>query len=392
MNNQVRKNVLTLQEYYLLTFFGVGSLYPLLSVYLSKTVGLNGYQIGTIMSAGPIVMIFFQPLWGMVSDSTNSSIKILTLTTLVAGIFGLGFLFSGDYYFLMVVAVFVAIFQSAIIPVSDSISLKYTSRVKVNYGNIRLFGSLGFGLAVFIMGRLSEYNPAVIFYSFFFSLIIASFLGTRIPKEKAASNKKLFSGIKEILTYRKFIVFLIITFMIFGPNLANNTYFGLFVEDSGGTYTGIGIAFLIAVLSEIPFMKVAGNWIQKIGILEVALIAGAVSLVRWILYFTQPSLSIVYITTVIQGFSVGLFIPAGLQYIKDITPVHITATAVTLYSAIGNGLGNWFSTFIGGIIYEEYNVFTVYLFFGIMALMGVLLIVWLIKEEKAESIVKKAAG
>nr|WP_237712825.1 MFS transporter [Bacillus methanolicus] len=113
---------------------------------------------------------------------------------------------------------------------------------------------------------------------------------------------------------------------------------------------------------------------------------------RWILYFTQPSLSIVYITTVIQGFSVGLFIPAGLQYIKDITPVHITATAVTLYSAIGNGLGNWFSTFIGGIIYEEYNVFTVYLFFGIMALMGVLLIVWLIKEEKAESIVKKAAG
>ncbi|AIE60058.1 putative transporter YwbF [Bacillus methanolicus MGA3] len=392
MNNQVRKNVLTLQGYYLLTFFGVGSLYPLLSVYLSKTVGLNGYQIGTIMSAGPIVMIFFQPLWGMVSDSTNSSIKILTLTTLVAGIFGLGFLFSGDYYFLMVVAVFVAIFQSAIIPVSDSISLKYTSRVKVNYGNIRLFGSLGFGLAVFIMGRLSEYNPAVIFYSFFFSLIIASFLGTRIPKEKAASNKKLFSGIKEILTYRKFIVFLIITFMIFGPNLANNTYFGLFVEDSGGTYTGIGIAFLIAVLSEIPFMKVAGNWIQKIGILEVALIAGAVSLVRWILYFTQPSLSIVYITTVIQGFSVGLFIPAGLQYIKDITPVHITATAVTLYSAIGNGLGNWFSTFIGGIIYEEYNVFTVYLFFGIMALMGVLLIVWLIKEEKAESIVKKAAG
>ncbi|UQD52056.1 MFS transporter [Bacillus methanolicus] len=392
MNNQVRKNVLTLQGYYLLTFFGVGSLYPLLSVYLSETVGLNGYQIGTIMSAGPIVMIFFQPLWGMVSDSTNSPIKILTLTTLVAGIFGLGFLFSGDYYFLMVVAVFVAIFQSAIIPVSDSISLKYTSRVKVNYGNIRLFGSLGFGLAVFIMGRLSEYNPVVIFYSFFFSLIIASFLGTRIPKEKAASNKKLFSGIKEILTYRKFIVFLIITFMIFGPNLANNTYFGLFVEDSGGTYTGIGIAFLIAVLSEIPFMKVAGNWIQKIGILEVALIAGAVSLVRWILYFTQPSLSIVYITTVIQGFSVGLFIPAGLQYIKDITPVHITATAVTLYSAIGNGLGNWFSTFIGGIIYEEYNVFTVYLFFGIMALMGVLLIVWLIKEEKAESIVKKAAG
>lgn len=392
MDHQVRKNILTLQGFYLLSFFGVGSLFPLLSVYLSETVGLNGYQIGTIMSAGPIVMIFFQPLWGMVSDSTNSPVKVLTLTTLITGIFGLGFLSSNDYFILMIVAIFVAIFQSAIIPVSDSISLNYTSRVKVNYGNIRLFGSLGFGLAVFIMGRLSEYNPAVIFYSFFFSLLAASLFGFRIPKEKGSPNKNLFSGIKEILTYRKFVVFLIITFMIFGPNMANNAFFGLFVEDSGGTYTGIGIAFLIAVLSEIPFMKAAGNWIQKIGILEVALIAGTVSLVRWILYFTQPSLSIVYITTFIQGFSIGLFIPAGLQYIKEITPVHITATAVTLYSAIGNGLGNWFSTFLGGILYEEYNVYTVYLFFGIMALMGVLLLVWLIKEEKADSIIKKAAG
>jgi MFS transporter, PPP family, 3-phenylpropionic acid transporter len=392
VNNQIRKNVLTLQGFYLLTFFGVGSLYPLLSVYLSETVGLNGYQIGTIMSVGPIIMIFFQPLWGMVSDSTNSPVKVLTLTTLLAGIFGLGYLFSENYYVLILVAVFVAVFQSAIIPVSDSISLNYTSRVKVNYGNIRLFGSLGFGLAVFIMGRLSEYNPAVIFYSFFISLLVASLIGTKIPKEKGNPNKNLFSGIKEILTYKKFIVFLMITFLIFGPNLANNTYFGLFVEDSGGTYTGIGIAFLIAVLSEIPFMRAAGSWIQKIGILEVVFIAGTVSFIRWILYFVQPSLSIVYITTVIQGFSIGLFIPASLQYIREITPVHITATAVTLYSAIGNGLGNWFSTFLGGILYEQYNIYTVYLFFGIMAFIGVLLNIWLIKEEKANSLVRKAAG
>jgi MFS transporter, PPP family, 3-phenylpropionic acid transporter len=392
VNNQIRKNVLTLQGFYLLTFFGVGSLYPLLSVYLSETVGLNGYQIGTIMSVGPIIMIFFQPLWGMVSDSTNSPVKVLTLTTLLAGIFGLGYLFSENYYVLILVAVFVAVFQSAIIPVSDSISLNYTSRVKVNYGNIRLFGSLGFGLAVFIMGRLSEYNPAVIFYSFFISLLVASLLGTQIPKEKGNPNKNLFSGIKEILTFKKFIVFLMITFLIFGPNLANNTYFGLFVEDSGGTYTGIGIAFLIAVLSEIPFMRAAGSWIQKIGILEVVFIAGTVSFIRWILYFVQPSLSIVYITTVIQGFSIGLFIPASLQYIREITPVHITATAVTLYSAIGNGLGNWFSTFLGGILYEQYNIYTVYLFFGIMAFIGVLLNIWLIKEEKANSLVRRTAG
>jgi MFS transporter, PPP family, 3-phenylpropionic acid transporter len=180
---------------------------------------------------------------------------------------------------------------------------------------------------------------------------------------------------------KRFLVFLAITFMIFGPNLANNFYFSLFVEDRGGTYTGIGIAFLIAVLSEIPFMRVAGSWIHKLGLLQVAVIAALVSLIRWIFYFTEPGLSLIYASAVIQGFSLGLFIPAGLQYIREITPKHITATAVTIYSAVGNGLGNWFFTFVGGIIFEEFNIYGVYLFFAVLTLVGVLLTIWLLRDQ-----------
>jgi PPP family 3-phenylpropionic acid transporter len=183
---------------------------------------------------------------------------------------------------------------------------------------------------------------------------------------------------------KRFLVFLAVTFLIFGPNQANNFYFSLFVEDRGGTYTGIGIAFLIAVLSEIPFMRMAGAWINKIGLLQVALIAAFVSLARWVFYFTEPSLTLVYISAVIQGFSLGLFIPAGLQYIREITPTQITATAVTFYSAVGNGLGNWFFTFIGGILFEEYSIYMVYLFFAALTLIGVLLTGWLLKDHKQQ--------
>ncbi|WNS73499.1 MFS transporter [Bacillus sp. DTU_2020_1000418_1_SI_GHA_SEK_038] len=385
MNKEIKRNILSMQGFYLLTFFGVGSLYPLLSVYLSEVEHLNGYQIGTIMSISPIIMIFFQPLWGMVSDKLNAPIKILTATTFIAGFFALGYITFNGYYWIFIIATCVAIFQSAIIPISDSLSIKYTSKVKVNYGNVRLFGSLGFGLAVFIMGRLSEWNPKIIFISFFASLLIASVLALKMPSESASKNQNLLSGVKEILVHKRFLIFLGITFLIFGPNLANNNYFGLFIENRGGTYTGIGIAFLIAVLSEIPFMKAAGSWIHRFGLLQIATLAGAVSLIRWLLYFMEPSLWFIYATAVIQGFSIGLFIPAGLQYIRDITPVHITATAITLYSAIGNGLGNWFSTFVGGIIYEEFNINSLYLFFSVLSILGIILNLWLLKEEKGHA-------
>ena len=386
MDKHVKRNIFTLQGFYLFVFFGIGSLFPLLSVYLSEVENLNGYQIGMILSIGPVVMIFFQPFWGMLADMKNVHNKLLTLTTLITGIAALGYVFLEGFISFLIIATALAIFQSAIIPLSDSISLKYTSKTGVNYGNVRLFGSLGFGLAVFVMGRLSEWNPQVIFFAFFITIVISAFFSMKMPKEISGRPMGLFAGMKDLMRMKKFIVFLGVTFMIFGPNLANNFYFSLFVEDRGGTYTGIGIAFLIAVLSEIPFMRVAGSWIRNLGLLQVALIAAIVSLIRWIFYFTEPALSLVYASAVIQGFSLGLFIPAGLQYIRDITPLHITATAVTIYSAVGNGLGNWFFTFFGGIIFEEFSIYGVYLFFAALTLIGVLLTAWLMKDEKRSNL------
>lgn len=397
MDKQITKSLLQFKGFYLFSFFAVGSLTPLLSVYLSEVENMNGYQIGTIMSVGPITMMIMQPIWGMVCDWLGKPAKILSLTTFFAGVLALVYLFVHDYQWLVVIAIVLAVFQSAIIPVSDGIALQYATRVKANYGNLRLYGSLGFALAVFIMGRLAEtIGLSIIFYSFFITLLISAFMALRLPEEPQSSAKpKLIFGVKELLSIKRFLVFLAITFLIFGPNLANNVYYGLFIENRGGTYTGIGIAFLLAVLSEIPFMRAAGAWVKKIGLLPIVLIAAVSSLLRWVLYYFEPSLNLVYLTSVMQGLSIGLFIPAGLQYLRKIVPVHIIVTAITFYSAIGNGLGNWFSTFTAGIIMEKADIYAVYLFFGVLSLFGVILTIWLIWLERNQNVLKNtvhAAG
>ncbi|GAA0329333.1 major facilitator superfamily domain-containing protein 6 [Bacillus carboniphilus] len=388
--NEQKKTILTFQIFFLIVYFGFGGITPLLSVYLSQEQGLNGYQIGTIMSIGPIIMIFFQPIWGIICDLTNAPTRIISFLTVITGIIGLGYLFLDQYVWLIVIALFLAIFQSGINPISDSIALKYTAERNLNYGNIRLFGSLGFGLAVFIMGRLSETSLGldVIFYSLFITLVISSFIITKAPKERATTKLNIKEGIKQFLFLPKFLLFLLVAFLILGPNLANNTYFGLFVEGSGGTFTGIGIAFLIAVLSEIPFMQVAKAWVMRLGILHVSLIAGVVSLIRWGIYVAQPDLWLIYSSAFLQGAAIGLFIPVGLQYVREITPPEMAATAITIYASISGGLGNWFSTFFGGIIYEEASIFIVYFFFSILTALGILLNLWLLHLDRKSRVNK----
>ncbi|WP_339147322.1 MULTISPECIES: MFS transporter [unclassified Sutcliffiella] len=372
-------------SFYFLTFFSFGALFPLLTVYLKEDVGLSGSQIGMIMSISPVVMIFVQPLWGIFSDYTQKPKQILIWTLFLTAMTGIAFSFMGSYAALLTVAFLLAVTQSALVPISDSITLNYVQRVKGNYGSIRLWGAIGFAVAVLVAGWLSDFfSLKVIFYTFAVALMIGAVVTIFLPKESQTISVNVRDGIGTLMKMPKFVMFLVTTFLIFGPVFANNFYFGLFITDIGGTVTGVGIAFLLAAGSEAPFMRVAGKWIARFGLHTIMISAASIAMIRWVLYFFEPPLYVVYATTIAQGFSVGLFIPAALQFVRDIAPTSARATAVSLYTAVGNGLGSWFCTFFGGFIAEYYSVAHVYLFFGLLTMCGLVFIMMINQADKKE--------
>jgi MFS transporter, PPP family, 3-phenylpropionic acid transporter len=382
-NRESRSKKLNFTLFYFLVFFGFGSLFPLLSVYLNDNVGLSGTQIGTIMSISPVVTILTQPLWGLISDYTQKPKLVLTITIICTALIGIGYSFVESYLWFILFAAFLAITQSAVVPISDSMALSYVQKTKGNYGSIRLWGALGFAIAVLIVGRLSEvYSLSVIFYGFTLMLLISSIFAWKLPAEGNSMQINIRSGISRLIKMPRFLLFLLTTFLIFGPILSNNFFFGIYIREIGGTLTGVGIAFMLGAGSEAPFMKFAGKWIQKIGMLQVVTLAGLISGLRWVLYFYDPPLYLVFATIIAQGFSVGLYIPAALQYVRDISPGEVRVTAVSLYSAVGNGLGSWFCTFVGGFIIDAFSINHVYLFYGVLTTIGLLLVLIIIYMDK----------
>ncbi|MBM7606124.1 PPP family 3-phenylpropionic acid transporter [Metabacillus crassostreae] len=369
--------------YYFFIFFGFGSLFPLLSVYLNDVIGLTGSQIGTIMSLSPVIMILVQPLWGVLSDMTQRPTYLLTIALIFTAIFGLVYSYVANYSWIIIIAILLAITQSALIPLSDSIAMNYVQKTKAQYGSIRLWGAVGFAVSVLIVGWISDLtNLSIIFYGFSITLVIACVFAWRLPKENQSMKISIKDGLKELSNVPRYFIFLFVTFLVLGPILANNIYFGILISEVGGGLTGIGIAFLLAAGSEAPFMKVAGRMIAKMGIIKIIILATIVSALRWFLYFIEPPLYVIYLSTIAQGFSVGLFIPAAIQYVRDLAPKKVGATAISLYSAIGNGLGNWFCTFVGGLIMEAYTVMHVYLFFGCLSTIAIPVLIWFQYSKK----------
>ncbi|KZZ85727.1 MFS transporter [Bacillus sp. SJS] len=370
--------------FYFLVFFGIGSLSPLLSVYLRDEIGLSGSQIGMVLSISPVVMILIQPVWGILSDVTKKPVHLLTAAIAVTALMGIAYSAVSSYSLIIGAAALLAIFQAAIIPLSDSISINYVQKTKMDYGSIRLWGAIGFAVSVLAVGKLAETTSlSVIFYTFTLVMGLGMVFAWQLPRESKPIKVSFKKGMSDLVKAPSYFIFLAVAFLVLGPILANNFYFGIFVDDLGGGLAGIGLAFMLAAGSEAPVMKYANRWIGKFGMKQILLLAAIVSMARWFLYFFEPPLALVYATTVAQGFSTGLFIPAALQYVKDIAPVSAGATAISLYSAVGNGLGNWFCTFLGGFILEAYSVFSVYLFFGILSLLAVILLLFVKQEPGA---------
>ncbi|WP_416151549.1 MFS transporter [Salipaludibacillus sp. HK11] len=381
--DEQKRTFFNMKVFYFLAYFSMGGLFPLLTVYFQNEVGLTGSQIGVITSIGPVVMLLTQPVWGILSDYTKRPRILLTIAVLGTGSVGFTYLFAEDYLILVAIAAGLAVFQSAIIPLSDSMAMNYVYKNGGDYGNIRMWGAVGFALAVWFMGMLSDWiGQSIIFYGFAIVLFISAFFSIGMPKESVSAKVDIRGGMKRLVKVPGFMLFLLITFLVFGPIMANNFYFGLLIQFSGGSLAGVGFAFLLAAGSEVPFMRWAGDWIRKRGILVILFLAAFASGLRWFFYFSGPTHEFIYITTVVQGFSIGLFVPAALQYIIDLAPKDVKATAVAIYSAVGNGLGAWFFSISAGMIMEWYSILHVYLFYGVLTSIGALLTLWMITNSK----------
>lgn len=381
-----------IQMFYFFTFFAFGSIFPLLSVFLEQEKGLNHTQIGMVIAALPLVTIFVQPAWGMLSDYTKNPKRLLMIATVTAAILGFFYPILQLFPILLVGMVCIALFQSGIVPLSDSLSLNFVQRHGKEYGNIRLWGAVGFAVAVFVLGRVTEATDSMnwIFYAFSVGLIFALITLYEFPERADDVSLSFKDGLKTLVKQKPFLLFLVSNFLIFGPVLANNYYFGTFILTVGGTLSGIGLAFLLAAGSEAPFMKVAQLIINRYGVIFVIIFSASVSCLRWLFYYFEPSNIVVYATTIAQGVSVGLYIPAALILVRELAPDDVRATAVGLYSAVGNGLGNACFTFLGGIIIDVWSVSFMYGVFSLMTFIGITILVFvgkLMQPELKESIV-----
>lgn len=141
--------------YYLLYFGGMGAVSPFINLFYIQN-HLSGTEIGLLGTINALVALISAPFLGRWNDNLRQPRLILQLGLVVNAV---------AYYFLSqqtvflnmaIVIAFNALITSCVNPQSQAQALQVVNEAGLGYGNVRMWGSLGYALAAAGSGWLIQ--------------------------------------------------------------------------------------------------------------------------------------------------------------------------------------------------------------------------------------------
>jgi hypothetical protein len=141
-------------------YASLGSLLPYLPVYY-HSLGHGGQIIGMLGAIKPFTTFLVAPSWGIISDQSGSPFTVLYFTFLVSLVGQLLVAWRHDPAWIMSMVFITAVFNAPVKSLLDSMVMS-NLKDRSQYGRLRLWGQLGFGVGSSSVGLLlskSQHRP-----------------------------------------------------------------------------------------------------------------------------------------------------------------------------------------------------------------------------------------
>src|SRR3954468_15490657 len=196
-----------LAAFYFAYFCYLGAYAPYFSLYLAGK-GFASGEIATMLALPQFVRIFAPMAWGWLSDATGSRRGVVALscalTTLSVATL---FFVSGFLQTAMTVAL-IGMCSAAVLSIVDALTFSVLGARTDRYGPIRLWGSVGFILAVLATGALLDAVPVARLLWVLSALCLGTFLvACGLPSPRVERAAPLKGSLRAILRRPEVVAF-----------------------------------------------------------------------------------------------------------------------------------------------------------------------------------------
>jgi PPP family 3-phenylpropionic acid transporter len=343
---------LRLALFYAALFSVVGVQLPFWPLYLSAK-GMDPVAIGQILAAAYFIKILTNPLVGHAVDQRGGRrrplIALAAASLLFTGLFAVA---DGFVALLLVTALSSAAF-TAMMPLCDSLTMQSSLSHSLDYGRVRLWGSLSFIAVAGLAGiTLVEAPRACILWSTMACMALTLLAAYHLPDLRAERPKSRPHPLGPLLQSRPFLLFLGASSL---TQVSHMIYYGfatLHWRAAGLSGGVIGALWGEGVIAEVVLFAFGARLIARFGPIRLIAAAGAAGMLRWtVLAATSDPLALAAVQ-VLHAFTFGANHLGAMHFINRAAPPGLSARAQGIYSSVAQGIIPGVAMLISGGLYQ----------------------------------------
>ncbi len=347
-------------------FAHIGFFNPYLPLWL-KDLGFSITIIGLLTAVQAATRVLAPYGWGWLSDHTGERVKLLRFCAGAALVCSAGLWIPGGVGWIAVVLLLMFIHTSAMMPMSEaalahlvSTEAGFDSR---RYGRVRLWGSLGFLVTVFVAGAWFEADGMHSFPLWSIgSLVLLNLSVWWLPNRKeVAHHDEERPPVMAVLRQRQVQWFFATVFFHVLSHIGIYVFFSLYLDELGYSKTMIGVLWAVSVGAEIVWFFTQSRWLPKFSLSKWMFICSSAMVVRMVLTtWAADWLWALMFAQVLHALTFATQHTACIALLSHHFPGRLRGRGQALYASIGYGVPGVLGALAGGALSDVYGLTSVY--------------------------------
>jgi len=340
----------------LLEYFIWGAWYVTMGTYMAEFLDSSGVQIGAAYSGLAIATMISPFFIGMVADRFFAAQRIMGLLHLLgAALLYYATRVTDNTSFYWIIVLYSLLYMPTI-ALSNSIAFRQMNDPGRQFPWIRVFGSLGWILAGFLIGKFEIEKTQFTFQmaaAGSLALGAVSFLLPNTPPQPTAeSSGSKALGVEAFVLFKdkSYLIFFIAALLVCIPLSFYYGFANLFLNEKG--MDNAAGKMILGQASEAIFILAIPFLFNRIGVKKMLLLGMTAWIVRYICFAygnTDANLWMLYAGIILHGVCYDFFFVTGYMYTEKKAGEKIKSAAQGLFTFATYGagifIGSWFSGF-----------------------------------------------
>ncbi|WJW74522.1 MFS transporter [Thiohalobacter sp. IOR34] len=341
-----------LSGFYFFYFASLGALVPYWSLYL-KALGFGGAEIGELIAILMATKLVAPNVWGWIADHSGRRMAIIRSASLLSVLAFAAVFWSHGYWPLALVMAGFSFFWNASLPQFEAVTLSHLGSSTHRYSSIRLWGSIGFILAVAGLGPLLDRFGAGLLPGVLLGLFAAIWVASLgVPEAPTAVHHREHEPLRRVLRRREVWVLLLVCFLMQASHGPYYTFYTLYMEEAGYSRGQIGQLWALGVIAEIGVFLVMHRWLPRFGARRLLLSSLLLTTLRWLLIGAFPDrLPLVLLAQSLHAASFGIYHAVAIHLVHRLFVGRNQGRGQALYSSLSFGAGGAAGSLAAGYVW-----------------------------------------